>query len=1051
MTAKHSAEMPRFENSSLARAAFLNRHTLDLMRASAWTTLLKASGRYHPQACRFVAGRRLPSQSQNAFHTSLSRQHEDDPTPSPLLNSQAAEAPQDDNIKQTLTNDLDDQGSGGPEKPPRPKDKSNYGSAARRAGRNIRRPKELPPVLVPPWFLDRNVVLQGAEQFEVAALMPLFVNGPLETGGSSALAASQNIEEHGKDVEQADKRIYCDLPASLDGPEQTYKFEMINRREIRTVARAGLRIPSWQRSDTTSSQKPHFVLLCPKDGASDYLDATVRVLAAENGTDFLRLSPQDIAEIGGDYLDEPSQFRANTISSLGYDALSMSTLQNATPAEDHAEEEDYEEGDEEDGEESGYKPMPSRPPSGATFIAFSALSRHSDILNNLIPAGGSSQQPKQLTIKTSHQQPKDITPELKMGNFIETILNTPEIKRVAPSASKDDSTESTTSDTATTEVNEPEVEEEEASETNGKSDGGRPSKSLILLVQDYPQISNTMNGGRFLDKLHEVVDTRRKEGQPILIIGTSSSKNSMPSLSKHAVKDLQEYPSFGPMRTIVTPVDERSTDSLLDREHASKMKRINIRHIRDMLRRIAPNYSQVQQVVANWGLDVDSKVVFYSGLDESIWSLNRVQRVATAALGVLDESAELTSEHLETALELLETSDSVKIDWVRKEKERRAKQLSVLPGSDVELDSKERIRKLRKTCNDHEKKLLNGVVHPEDIRTTFADVQAPPSTIDALKTLTSLSLVRPDAFKYGVLATDRIPGLLLYGPPGTGKTLLARAVAKESGATVLEVSGSGKFLSSPSIPINTNNKTDVYDMYVGEGEKNVRAIFSLAKKLTPCIVFIDEADAILGARSGGSNRTSHRELINQFLREWDGMTETSAFIMVATNRPFDLDEASLRRLPRRLLVDLPVEKDREAILKIHLKDELLDPEVSLSRLAAETPFYSGSDLKNVAVAAALTCVREEFETAAEHAQSSPDETKYEYAEKRTLHPRHFTKAMAEISASISEDMGCLSAIRKFDEKYGDRRGRRKKGGYGFKTGGESERQGSDAARVRNQS
>ena len=237
-------------------------------------------------------------------------------------------------------------------------------------------------------------------------------------------------------------------------------------------------------------------------------------------------------------------------------------------------------------------------------------------------------------------------------------------------------------------------------------------------------------------------------------------------------------------------------------------------------------------------------------------------------------------------------------------------------------------------------------------------------------------------------------------------------------------------------------------MYVGEGEKNIRAIFTLAKKLTPCIIFIDEADAILGARTGGGNRTSHRELINQFLREWDGMTELSAFIMVATNRPFDLDEASLRRLPRRLLVDLPVEKDREAILKIHLKNELLDPDVSVSDLASQTPFYSGSDLKNLCVAAALACVREEFDTAASHAQDQTKTEKYEYPEKRTLNTRHFKTAMDEISASISEDMGSLSAIRKFDEKYGDRRGRRKKGGFGYRAGGE-EKDGSDAARVRN--
>lgn len=162
-------------------------------------------------------------------------------------------------------------------------------------------------------------------------------------------------------------------------------------------------------------------------------------------------------------------------------------------------------------------------------------------------------------------------------------------------------------------------------------------------------------------------------------------------------------------------------------------------------------------------------------------------------VGCLEDSEDImNTEHVERALNIIELSDSTKRDWITTEKDRRKKEKvssNVASGE----STNERIRKLRKTCNDHEKKLLNGVVNPDDIRTTFADVQASPQTIDALKTLTSLSLVRPDAFTYGVLATDKIPGLLLYGPPGTGKTLLARAVAKESGATVLEVSGSGKF------------------------------------------------------------------------------------------------------------------------------------------------------------------------------------------------------------------------------------------------------------------
>ena len=262
----------------------------------------------------------------------------------------------------------------------------------------------------------------------------------------------------------------------------------------------------------------------------------------------------------------------------------------------------------------------------------------------------------------------------------------------------------------------------------------------------------------------------------------------------------------------------------------------------------------------------------------------------------------------------------------------------------------------------------------------------------------------------------------------TGKTLLAKAVAKESGATVLEVSGA-----------------DVNDMYVGESEKNVKAIFSLAKKLSPCVVFIDEADAIFAARGGEARRSQvHRELINQFLREWDGMNDLSAFIMVATNRPFDLDEAVLRRLPRRLLVDLPIEKDREAILGIHLNGETLDESVSLAQLAKDTPYYSGSDLKNLSVAAAMACIREENEEAAKHV----GDAHYEYPNKRILTKKHFVKAMEEISASISEDMSTLSAIRKFDEKYGDRKGRRKKAAaLGFGGTMEPEKD-SEAGRVR---
>jgi AAA+ superfamily predicted ATPase len=316
-----------------------------------------------------------------------------------------------------------------------------------------------------------------------------------------------------------------------------------------------------------------------------------------------------------------------------------------------------------------------------------------------------------------------------------------------------------------------------------------------------------------------------------------------------------------------------------------------------------------------------------------------------------------------------------------------------------------------KEYTKEEKKLLSGLIDAKDIHTTFDNIIVPQETKESLIGLTTLSLIRPEAFSYGVLKTEHIPGCLLYGPPGTGKTLLAKAVAKESGASMLEVSAA-----------------DINDKYVGQSEKSVQALFSLARKLAPCVIFLDEADALLAARRSGNVRAAHRETITQFLREWDGLTGSRAFIMVATNRPFDLDEAVLRRLPRKILVDLPLVAEREAILRVMLKEETLALAVDLPWLAKETELYSGSDLKNLCVSAAMEAVREEVR----NKEAWTGEGEYVFPERRVLNMGHFEKGLREISASISGDMQSLKAIRKFDEQYGDA-GRKKKvrRGMGF--------------------
>ncbi|KAI6085109.1 AAA-domain-containing protein [Hypoxylon rubiginosum] len=545
-------------------------------------------------------------------------------------------------------------------------------------------------------------------------------------------------------------------------------------------------------------------------------------------------------------------------------------------------------------------------------------------------------------------------------------------------------------------------------------------RPLIVHIDDFNALNMDLEcGAMIIGKLRKLVDGLWADGRKIAIVGTCSTKTA----PKPYISALRELAST-----------ERVIHLYETIERGPKMVAFGIKRgiweIQDYLRENEGNIVRMLLSMTEPSAETPAVTTGEIGLTEvgmrkipkfwkeSILPLNEVYRIATTMIGYSKSPADIFS------LESVEKAASVS------EKLEQHRKLSAITWQTVE-DAKKRNesrnpfdpRKLNPTEEDHEEKMESGLVNAADIPTTFKDIHAPKETIESVKMLTTLSLIRPEAFSYGVLATDRIPGCLLYGPPGTGKTLLAKAVAKESGANMIEISGA-----------SINNK------YVGESEKNVRALFRLAKKKEPLVIFIDEADALLGAR-GRRDLGSRRETINQFLREWDGMDKMKAFIMVATNRPFDLDEAVLRRLPRKLLIDLPLEADRAAILRIHLKDEILDEAtVSIEDIAKRTPLYSGSDLKNMCVAAAMAAVKEELEleqqqqAQAQPQQEANDATKEKKdMKKRVLAGRHFDKALLEIGASVSEDMATLTAIRKFDEKYGDGGAarRRKRKGMGF--------------------
>ncbi|KAJ6781078.1 hypothetical protein PWT90_03059 [Aphanocladium album] len=536
------------------------------------------------------------------------------------------------------------------------------------------------------------------------------------------------------------------------------------------------------------------------------------------------------------------------------------------------------------------------------------------------------------------------------------------------------------------------------------------TRPVLIHLHDVVELSMTLEGSFILARLRALVDAAWQNGTHIAILGTSSTENPSDEY-QNAVRDLA-YGEFVVTRHLQLnqgsikssrkmqgdlPADLQTTDYFFE----------NIENIRRMMQALQPsNHASAESVEATLLEYLRSANTQQSTFKGGILPIPEVYHLAQALNsngGDIEGSAR--SAFMERFI-MGPMRPQPGQKYLDEDAQDHNSSAGETQGSSEDVKSEARAPA---KLNEYEKRIQSGLINKESLRTTFGDVHVPTETVTALKLLTSLALVRPDAFSYGILAADKIPGCLLYGPPGTGKTMLAKAVAKESGANMLEISGA-----------------TINDKWVGESEKLIRAVFTLAKRYSPCVVFIDEADSLLANRSMFSNRPSHREHINQFLKEWDGMEETNAFIMVATNRPFDLDDAVLRRLPRKLLVDLPLRDDRAAILKLLLRDETLDGSVSVDEYAERTPYYSGSDLKNVCVAAAMAAVEEENEAAMKHTGPEP----FEYPEKRTLRREHFESALKQIPASISEDMMSLKMIRKFDEEYGSRR-RAKKKSMGF--------------------
>ncbi|KAL6978406.1 hypothetical protein U1Q18_020073 [Sarracenia purpurea var. burkii] len=342
--------------------------------------------------------------------------------------------------------------------------------------------------------------------------------------------------------------------------------------------------------------------------------------------------------------------------------------------------------------------------------------------------------------------------------------------------------------------------------------------------------------------------------------------------------------------------------------------------------------------------------------------------------------------------------------------------LNILQGTQNETKSLKKSLKDVPTENDFEKRLLADVIPPSDIGVTFDDIGALENVKDTLKELVMLPLQRPELFCKGQL-TKPCKGILLFGPPGTGKTMLAKAVATEAGANFINISMSS-----------------ISSKWFGEGEKYVKAVFTLASKIAPSVVFVDEVDSMLGRRENPGEHEAMRKMKNEFMVNWDGLRtkdKERVLVLAATNRPFDLDEAVIRRLPRRLMVHLPDTTNREKILRVILAKEELAPDVDLEAVANMTDGYSGSDLKNLCVTAAHCPIREILEKekkgkALALAENRPLPALHSSADIRPLSMEDFKYAHEQVCASVSSESTNMNELLQWNDLYGEGGSRKKK-------------------------
>ncbi|XP_052480742.1 uncharacterized protein LOC105764155 isoform X2 [Gossypium raimondii] len=533
---------------------------------------------------------------------------------------------------------------------------------------------------------------------------------------------------------------------------------------------------------------------------------------------------------------------------------------------------------------------------------------------------------------------------------------------------------------------------------------------LIVYFQDSSQwLSRAVPKSKhkeFVSKVHEMFD--KLSGPVVLICG----QNRVETGSKEKEKFTMILPNFGRLAKLPLPL-KRLTEGLKATKRSTDDE---IYKLFTNVLCIHPPKEEDLLRIFNKQLDEDRRIVISrSNLNELHKVLEENELSCLDLLQTNTDGVILTKRKAEKVVGWAKNHylSSCTLPSIKGERlclPRESLEIAVMRLKEEETLSRKPAQNLKNLAKDeYESNFVSAVVAPGEIGVKFDDIGALEDVKKALNELVILPMRRPELFSHGNLLRP-CKGILLFGPPGTGKTLLAKALATEAGANFISITGSA-----------------LTSKWFGDAEKLTKALFSFASKLAPVIIFVDEVDSLLGARGGGFEHEATRRMRNEFMAAWDGLRSKDSqriLILGATNRPFDLDDAVIRRLPRRIYVDLPDAGNRMKILKIFLAQENIGCNFSFEELANATEGYSGSDLKNLCIAAAYRPVQELLEE--ENKGGKNDAA----GVLRPLNLDDFIQSKAKVGPSVAYDAASMNELRKWNEQYGEG-GSRRKSPFGF--------------------